>query len=79
MHFYYRMNALETYPPLYGRQPAAAMTTEDGGGGGGAFSYRHADDYLSQLPPKSKIGTLSLEEWEAATLYVVFAFKKLDL
>ncbi len=68
-----RMSALETYPA---HEQAAGSDNPD--------SYGHARQYLESLKQQQqhsnngKVGTLSREEWEAATLYVIFAFKKMS-
>ncbi|XP_041375573.1 mRNA cap guanine-N7 methyltransferase-like [Gigantopelta aegis] len=69
-----RMQALETYPP---DENATLMSSQPN-------NYEHAVKFLENLsqdtsqdrrhPPK--IGTLSQDEWEAATIYCVFVFKK---
>lgn len=62
-----RMQALETYPP-YHENPLLGNSTQD---------YKHAAQYMQNLPGHRKIGTLSQSEWEAISLYVVFAFQKI--
>uniref|UniRef100_T1IYW9 mRNA cap guanine-N(7) methyltransferase n=1 Tax=Strigamia maritima TaxID=126957 RepID=T1IYW9_STRMM len=66
-----RMQALETFPPFEEKDLASALPED----------YKNAKDELEKLQSEGescrKIGTLSLAEWEAATLYVVFAFRKL--
>ena len=48
------------------------------GGDPNGPQYKHAKEYLESHPDSYKIGTLSKDEWEAITLYLVFAFKKLS-
>ncbi|XP_065205594.1 mRNA cap guanine-N7 methyltransferase [Planococcus citri] len=60
-----RMQTLETYPPfektdLLGKQE----------------EYQHADKYLQEHTTTARVGTLTQSEWEALTLYLVFAFQK---
>ncbi|KAL1457836.1 hypothetical protein WDU94_008027 [Cyamophila willieti] len=60
-----RMNAMETYPPSEGVDTV-----------GQDADYCHAEAYLSDHQNNEKLGTLSKAEWEAITLYQVFAFEK---
>uniref|UniRef100_A0A8D9EKW0 mRNA (guanine-N(7))-methyltransferase n=1 Tax=Cacopsylla melanoneura TaxID=428564 RepID=A0A8D9EKW0_9HEMI len=60
-----RMNAMETYPPSEGVDTV-----------GQDADYCHAEAYLSEHQNNEKLGTLSKAEWEAITLYQVFAFEK---
>ena len=62
-----RMNSLETYPAENG---AELMAEDDD------KQYKGAKDFLS-ASDQSAVGTMSLDEWEAASLYLVFAFKKM--
>lgn len=39
--------------------------------------YEHARQFLDSHPEARSVGTLTKDEWEAITLYLVFAFKKL--
>ena len=57
-----RMNALETYP----------NTNQVGGDN----QYDHAQEYL-QSEAVDRFGTLTKDEWEALTIYVTYAFKKI--
>lgn len=74
-----RMSALEPYPA----EPDVALMSKD------EASYAFAKQYIEQLSQNnssndgygrrpSKVGTLSLPEWEASTLYVAFAFQRCD-
>jgi len=58
-----RMNALETFPSH--RQ----VGEED--------QYEHAKEFLDTHDCE-QVGTLSRDEWEALTIYTVFAFKKMS-
>ena len=60
-----RMNALETFPPRAGS--GAELAGPEG-------NYLHAEDVRRN---GERCGTLSADEWEAATLYVMFAFEKI--
>jgi mRNA (guanine-N7-)-methyltransferase len=68
-----RMNALETFPAPSGK-PLVGQDREE-------ENYAHAKRFVEGLAPDRppRIGTLSKDEWEAATLYVIFAFKKMKL
>lgn len=57
-----RMNALETFP-------SHRLVGEES-------QYDTAQEYL-QSNGVDKFGTLSRDEWEALTIYVIFAFKKI--
>ncbi|XP_038077712.1 mRNA cap guanine-N7 methyltransferase-like [Patiria miniata] len=65
-----KMKSLEQYPP--DRNTTASSTTEG--------DYSHAEERLNQLKERTdrfiKLGTLSKSEWEATSLYLVFAFRK---
>jgi len=39
--------------------------------------YEHARNFLESHPDLRSVGTLTKDEWEAITLYLVFAFKKM--
>lgn len=48
-----------------------------------ANDYSHADEVIADIKERKpgsepKVGTLSQSEWDAASLYVVFAFKKVE-
>ncbi|XP_054283068.1 mRNA cap guanine-N7 methyltransferase isoform X2 [Macrosteles quadrilineatus] len=60
-----KMQALETYPPNEGETLA-----------GGEDEYKHAKEFIEKNNA-DRVGTLSQSEWEATSLYMVFAFKKL--
>ncbi|XP_046414451.1 mRNA cap guanine-N7 methyltransferase [Neodiprion fabricii] len=62
-----KMRALETYPPCH-EAPLLGQNPED---------YRYAAQYMQNSTGHRKIGTLSLPEWEATSLYAVFAFQKM--
>ncbi|XP_012286817.1 mRNA cap guanine-N7 methyltransferase isoform X2 [Orussus abietinus] len=62
-----KMQALETYPP-YHEAPLLGQIPND---------YQHAVQYMQSSTGHRKIGTLSQSEWEATTLYAVFAFQKM--
>ncbi|XP_043474027.1 mRNA cap guanine-N7 methyltransferase isoform X2 [Leptopilina heterotoma] len=61
-----KMQALETYPP-YHEAPLLGQQADD---------YQHANNYMQDSVGHRKIGTLSQSEWDAISLYAVFAFKK---
>ncbi|KAK7865111.1 hypothetical protein R5R35_014642 [Gryllus longicercus] len=61
-----KMQALETYPPFL-KVPLLGRDPED---------YEHVQQYLQTPAGHRKVGTLSKPEWEAASLYVIFAFEK---
>lgn len=62
------MQAFETYPP-YHETPLLGDPEQD---------YQHAVRYMQNLPANHrKIGTLSQSEWEVASLYAIFAFRKM--
>lgn len=60
-----KMSALETYPAL----PNTKLVTS-------RSDYRHARDYLKEYYGNEHIGTLSMQEWEVASLYMIFVFQK---
>lgn len=66
------MQALEPYPP-WDEAASASSKPQD---------YAFAKEFYESLASENhsnrpkKIGTLSLDEWEAATLYLVFVFEK---
>ncbi|XP_055681660.1 mRNA cap guanine-N7 methyltransferase [Lutzomyia longipalpis] len=66
-----KMQGLETYP-----------AARDGNlSGGDRHEYAHAQEYMDRQAshgrPAKRVGTLSKSEWEAASLYLVFAFRKM--
>lgn len=61
-----KMQALETYPPFHDA-PLLGTDPDD---------YEHAQQYMQKSTGHRKVGTLSKSEWEAASLYLVFAFEK---
>lgn len=69
-----KMRALETYPPVPNTE---AMSTNP-------LDYEHAQKILSgindgkQNNQECRVGTLSKAEWEAVSLYLVFAFMKVN-
>lgn len=70
-----RMKALECFP----RSLSSNQTTTNGNTD--TKQYQHAVDYLKSLKDGSKNSpticqTLSLQEWEVSSLYIVFAFQK---
>ncbi|KAH0549375.1 mRNA cap guanine-N7 methyltransferase [Cotesia glomerata] len=62
-----KMQAMESYPP-YHEPELKGNNPED---------YQHAIQYTQNKPDHRKIGTLTLSEWEATSLYAVVAFKKM--
>ncbi|KJH43917.1 hypothetical protein DICVIV_10053 [Dictyocaulus viviparus] len=64
-----RMQGLESYPATNG---AKLMAEES--------EYQQAKDFLKSLNPDEhpRIGTLSKSEWEAFSMYLLFAFRKKD-
>lgn len=60
-----KMQSLETYPAM--DSMSLLGTNED--------DYQHAKDYLKNKNDQ-KVGTLSKTEWEAVSLYLTFAFRK---
>jgi len=73
------MQALEPYPPFSGSSPASSRPEDYSIVS--QFYQSHTSqasgDGSDNRPPK-KLGTLSLSEWEAATLYLVFVFQKVS-
>ena len=63
------MSALERFPPKSG-EVLKGGDVED--------NYKSAKDYKDKNPESGFVGTISREEWEALTLYQIFAFKKLS-
>lgn len=63
-----KMQALETYPPFH-EAPLLGKVQDD---------YEHVQQYMQRSTGHRKVGTLSKSEWEAASLYLVFAFQKVD-
>ncbi|XP_021922510.1 mRNA cap guanine-N7 methyltransferase isoform X2 [Zootermopsis nevadensis] len=61
-----KMQALETYPPFH-EAPLLGHVPDD---------YEHVQQYMQKSTGHRKVGTLSKSEWEAASLYLVFAFQK---
>uniref|UniRef100_A0A182QNZ8 mRNA cap guanine-N(7) methyltransferase n=1 Tax=Anopheles farauti TaxID=69004 RepID=A0A182QNZ8_9DIPT len=68
-----KMQALETYPPPFGRH------NNDSNQGKGPEQYRHAEEFGRQMSSQHqfRVGTLSQQEWEASSLYLFFAFQKM--
>ncbi|KAG8305634.1 hypothetical protein J6590_065554 [Homalodisca vitripennis] len=60
-----KMQAFESYPPFEGN----SLNGEED-------EYTHAKDFMEKNKC-DRIGTLSKPEWEAASLYMVFAFRKM--
>lgn len=62
------MRSLEAYPPSEGCSSVGTAIDD----------YQHAKDFLQRedTRPNTKIGTLSKSEWEASSLYLLFAFEK---
>ncbi|XP_071083424.1 mRNA cap guanine-N(7) methyltransferase-like [Haliotis cracherodii] len=69
-----KMQALEAYPADSGTDLVSSV----------ADNYKHAVSFLEASDDsgdrgrKPKVGTLSQDEWDAATIYCAFIFKKLD-
>ena len=66
------MKALETYPAVPNGPPLVGRDREE-------ENYAHAKESVAGLVASdtdARIGTLSKDEWEAATIYTIFAFKK---
>ncbi|XP_067834243.1 mRNA cap guanine-N7 methyltransferase [Heptranchias perlo] len=62
-----KMRSLEQYPI-----PENSDTL-----GSNKDDYEHAEDYLKNPQARAPLGTLSKSEWEATSIYLVFAFEKL--
>ena len=62
------MNAMERYPAKQGDQLMGASVEDN---------YSCAEEFKAQNPSSTFVGTISKEEWEALTIYQIFAFKKL--
>ena len=63
------MSAMERYPA----KPGDELKGADVEG-----NYSCAEEFKAQNPNfASHVGTISKEEWEALTIYQIFAFKKL--
>jgi len=62
-----RMNALEKYPASGDKQLC-----------GGDDQYAVAKEYMSKRTSVKMVGTMSSDEWEAAGLYLAFAFEKTE-
>ncbi|XP_008555901.1 mRNA cap guanine-N7 methyltransferase [Microplitis demolitor] len=62
-----KMQAMESYPPYHEAELK----------GNNPDDYQHAIQYMQNKPDHRKIGTLTLAEWEASSLYGVIAFKKM--
>jgi mRNA (guanine-N7-)-methyltransferase len=67
-----RMRSLQAYP-----LPSESDSVDSAGS-----EFEHADRYLRDRPhilqKDQRIGTLSASEWQIASLYCVFAFRKCD-
>ncbi|XP_051878980.1 mRNA cap guanine-N7 methyltransferase [Pristis pectinata] len=61
-----KMKSLEQYP----------IPENSGSFGSNKDDYEHAEDYLRNPQAKAPVGTLSKSEWEATSIYLVFAFEK---
>ncbi|XP_023563273.1 mRNA cap guanine-N7 methyltransferase [Octodon degus] len=61
-----RMQALEPYPA----NEHSKLTSERAG------DYEHAAAYMESRQVRLPLGTLSKSEWEATSIYLVFAFEK---
>ncbi|XP_043543626.1 mRNA cap guanine-N7 methyltransferase [Chiloscyllium plagiosum] len=62
-----KMKSLEQYPSAENKGNPA-FNQQD---------YVHAEDYLKNPQARLPLGTLSKSEWEATSIYLVFAFEKL--
>ncbi|XP_058117459.1 mRNA cap guanine-N7 methyltransferase [Anopheles ziemanni] len=67
-----KMQALETYPPYHGRNNFEGQRKDP-------EQYAHVEDFAKEMSSEQnfRAGTLSLKEWEAASLYLFFAFQKM--
>jgi mRNA (guanine-N7-)-methyltransferase len=61
-----RMQALEPYPA----NENSKLNSEK------ADDYKHAAEYMKNSQVRLPLGTLSKSEWEATSIYLVFAFEK---
>ncbi|XP_041988724.1 mRNA cap guanine-N7 methyltransferase isoform X2 [Aricia agestis] len=64
----HKIMCLESYPA----PPGKTLIAEES-------DYKHAMEYLEKLEQRTEnthLGTMSLREWEAVTIYVAFAFRK---
>ncbi|KAL1773565.1 mRNA cap guanine-N7 methyltransferase [Sigmodon hispidus] len=61
-----RMQALEPYPANENSKLASEKVGD----------YAHAAEYMKNSQVKLPLGTLSKSEWEATSIYLVFAFEK---
>lgn len=61
-----RMQALESYPANENSKLASEKVGD----------YAHAADYMKNSQVRLPLGTLSKSEWEATSIYLVFAFEK---
>ncbi|GAB1301841.1 mRNA cap guanine-N7 methyltransferase [Apodemus speciosus] len=61
-----RMQALEPYPANENSKLASEKVGD----------YAHATDYMKNSQVRLPLGTLSKSEWEATSIYLVFAFEK---
>lgn len=61
-----RMQALETYPANDNSKLASEKVGD----------YAHAAEYMKNSHVRFPLGTLSKSEWEATSIYLVFAFEK---
>lgn len=61
-----RMQALEPYPASENSRLASEK----------ADDYEHAAKYMKNSQVRLPLGTLSKSEWEATSIYLVFAFEK---
>lgn len=61
-----RMQALESYPA----NENSKLASEKAG------DYAHAAEYMKNSQVRLPLGTLSKSEWEATSIYLVFAFEK---
>uniref|UniRef100_A0A182YM53 mRNA cap guanine-N(7) methyltransferase n=2 Tax=Anopheles stephensi TaxID=30069 RepID=A0A182YM53_ANOST len=68
-----KMQALETYPPPPNARFNAGEQPKE------PEQYKHAEEFGRQMSShhQFRVGTLSHQEWEAATLYLFFAFQKM--
>lgn len=61
-----KMQALEQYPPA----PSSSSISEN------EEDYEHAKNIKESGKAKLPLGTLSKSEWDATSIYLVFAFEK---